>query len=56
MNVLYVLVEDIKNDLKLFNNTHGFEPNVSAIQQFSYRPLRLDKGFSKIFGSKRECC
>ena len=26
---LYVLVEDIKNRLKLFNNTHGFEPNIS---------------------------
>ena len=25
---LYVLVEDIKNNLKLFNNTHVFEPNV----------------------------
>ena len=25
---LYVLVEDIKNDLKLFNNTHTFELNI----------------------------
>ena len=25
MNVLYVLVEDIKNNLKLFKNTHVFE-------------------------------
>ena len=29
MNILYVLVEDIKNDLKLFNNNHIFEPNIS---------------------------
>ena len=26
---LYVLVEDIKDNLKLFNNTHIFEPNIS---------------------------
>ena len=25
---LYLLVEDIKNNLKLFNNTHVFEPNI----------------------------
>ena len=30
----YALVEDIRNDLKLFNNTPGFEPNISE-QLFS---------------------
>ena len=34
---LYVLVEDIKNRLKLFNNTHIFDPyiqikNVSVVE------------------------
>ena len=29
--VLYVLVEDIKNRLKLFNNTHIFDPYISVI-------------------------
>ena len=24
--------------------------------EFSYHPLRTEKGFSKIFSSKRECC
>ena len=25
---LYMLIENIKDNLKLFNNTHGFEPNI----------------------------
>ena len=28
--LLYVLVEDIKNNLKLFNNTHVFGPNINV--------------------------
>ena len=35
---LYVLVEDIKDNLKLFNNTHIFEPNI------------LEKSFSILIG------
>ena len=37
---LYVLVEDIKNDLKLFNNTHLFEPDSDNIM-FLYREDNL---------------
>ena len=29
---LYVLIEDIKTYLKLFNNTHNFEPNILETQ------------------------
>ena len=66
-HTVHMLVEDIKNNLKLFNNTHVFESNrntkfkdaangefqkwISQLQ-FNYHPLRKEKGFSKIFSSK----
>ena len=62
-----VLVEDIKANLKLINNTHISEPNILekpfsvfntefqkwiSQSQFSYHPLRTEKGFSKTFSLK----
>ena len=52
---LYVLLEDIKNDLELFNIAHIFEPKFNfkdtvngefwkwiSQSQFSYHPLRTE--------------
>ena len=63
---LYVLLEDIKNDLKLFNNAHIFEPKFIlkdtsngefwkwiSQSHFSFHQLRTEKGFSETFGSKK---
>ena len=53
---LYMLVEYIKNNLKRFNNTHAFEPNISleVDQSVAIQLPSAEDGedFSKIFGSK----
>ena len=42
MNVLYVLVVDIKEIFKLFNNTHVFDPNIILYYKINqYQALQL---------------
>ena len=55
---LYVLVEDIKNRLNLFNNTHVFEPNGSGSVSQNSATIRWGRRrvSPKYSVQKRECC